>query len=180
MAGLFGGLFGKSAAKAEGRTSPPYPPGMSDTEIDAVFERATAELGMKAHMAMELWGLGSGGNWAADLEVGMITFHTAKASITAPVQVVGTYNSKDGTFLWGWDHPSVPAPVAVHAGLVRNFGAAQGLELLTTRKVEISEAEAWELTALAVHLAGAQGGYRGPSGSTYVFMTFGEPTISKP
>lgn len=180
MAGLFGGLFGKSVAKAESRTGPPYPPGMSDAEIDAVFERATAELDAKTAVHAGTWHLDTSA-WAVDLEVGTIRFTNDQGwTITAPVQVVGTYNSDDGTFLWGWDHPSVPAPVAVDAGLVRDFGAAQGLELLTTRKVEISEAEAWELTALAVHLAGEQGGYRGPSGSTYVFMTFGEPSISKP
>src|SRR5947209_19712354 len=35
-----------------------------------------------------------------------------------------------------------------------------------------SEDDAWQLTALACKLAGAQGGYRGPMGSTLVFVTF--------
>jgi hypothetical protein len=35
------------------------------------------------------------------------------------------------------------------------------------------------MTALAVKLCDAQGAYRGPSGSSYVFMTFGEVQLSK-
>lgn len=179
MAGLFGGLFGKGTAKAEDRAGPPYPQGLSDAEIDAVFERATTELDAKTAAHVGTWHLDRS-TWAADLEAGLITFTNDLGwTITAPVQVVGTYNSNDGTFLWGWDHPSVPAPVARDAALARDFGEAQGLEMLTTRQVEMDEDAAWELTALAVHLAGAQGAYRGPSGSTFVFMTFGEPTISK-
>lgn len=42
-----------------------------------------------------------------------------------------------------------------------------------------SEEEAWRFTAVALHLSGAAGAYRGPAGSTYVFMTFGDVTVRK-
>jgi hypothetical protein len=42
-----------------------------------------------------------------------------------------------------------------------------------------SEDNAWQLTALACKLADAQGGYRGPMGSTLVFVTFGKPSLTK-
>jgi hypothetical protein len=35
------------------------------------------------------------------------------------------------------------------------------------------------MTALAVKLCGEQGAYRGPSGSTYVFVAFGEVVFQK-
>jgi hypothetical protein len=45
--------------------------------------------------------------------------------------------------------------------------------------VRCPEDKAWEFTAVAVRLGSANGAYRGPSGATYVFMTFGEITLQK-
>ncbi len=116
--------------------------------------------------------------WDVDLEVGTLTFRFDDGRIvTAPVQVIGTYNTDDGTFLWGWDHPSVADAQAADANLVKAFGEKHGVAELTTRKVTITEERAWELTALACLLADAQGAYRGPSGRTLVFMTFGAITM---
>ena len=50
---------------------------------------------------------------------------------------------------------------------------------MTARTVACTEAKAWEYTALALHLSNAQGGYRGPSGTTLVFMTFGTVSLSR-
>lgn len=180
MAGLFDRLLGRSGNALAAEAAPPtYKPGLSDAEIDMVFERARNELAAKTDVHAGTWNLDKS-RWAVDLEVGTLTFTNPKGwTITAPVQVVGTLNTADGTFLWGWDHPSVPEARAADARLVRDFGAAQGLEQLTTRKIAASEDEAWELTALAVHLAGAQGAYRGPTGQALVFMTFGTVSIAK-
>lgn len=92
--------------------------------------------------------------------------------------MIGTYNTLDGTFLWGWDHPSVPEPLAADARLAREFGRRQNLPLFTTRKVECTQEEAWAFTSVALYLSGAQGLYRAPYGTTMVFLTFGRVTIS--
>lgn len=171
MAGFLRKLFGGGDGGA----------GESLSEPDLSFARAEEELKLKTAFAQETWGLGQGGQWAADLEAGTITFTNNKGlEITAPVQVVGTYNSADGTWLWGWDHPSVPEPVSHDARRVHDFGRKYRLEALTTRQIEADESDAWTFTALACHLAGAQGGYRGPAGTTYVFMTYGSVSIHKP
>jgi len=150
-------------------------------EPDATFERAEAEMEIKTAAHVELWGLDSATRWDADLEAGTLTFTNDEKHwvITAPVQVVGTFNVEKGTWLWGWDHPSVPEPLAEHARRVRAFGAQYGLEALTSRMIEATEEDGWVFTSLACHLAGAQGGYRGPAGDTRVFMTFGDVTINR-
>ena len=99
---------------------------------------------------------------------------------TAPAQIIGTYSTQSGTWLWGWDHPSVEPALQKDAKRVLEFGEQNEVEVLTTRKLECSEDEAWEFTALACHLCGAQGGYRGPAGPALVFMTFGKVTLSQP
>jgi hypothetical protein len=110
-----------------------------------------------------------------------ISFRFADGTVaTAPIQIVGTYNPADGTFLWGWDHPSVAEPLRAHARLVREFGEKHGVATLTERMVRCSEEEAWEFTALAARLGGANGAYRANTGGPLVFMTFGEVRLQKP
>ena len=46
--------------------------------------------------------------------------------------------------------------------------------------VECTEEQAWEFTAVAARLGDANGAYRGPAGTTLVFMTFGQVSLSKP
>ena len=141
------------------------------------LERATNELRMKTEAHVGMWGLDDA-SWTADLEAGTIEFLNRKGMrITAPMQVVGTYNTEDGTWLWGWDHPSIPPSAAANARLAREFGEQYGLNEYTTRKIECGEDLAWEFAAVACHLAGAQGVYRGPDGPARVFMTFGTVTI---
>lgn len=120
------------------------------------------------------------GRWDVDLDAGTITFTSAHKVATAPVQVVGTYNTGDGTFLWGWDHPSVPAHAAEAAKAVKAYGDRHDIKNITTRKVAVTEEEAWDFTAMAAYLTDAKGLYRGPSGPTHVFMTFGPVKVSKP
>lgn len=149
-------------------------------EAQATIARSMDELRLKQKVNASLWGLGSTERWDADLEQGIIHFSgTNGVVVSAPVQVIGTFNTNDGTWLWGWDHPSVKEPLAQAARLCLDFGERHGLCRFTERKITCSESEAWEHAALALHLSGAEGAYRGPAGSTLVLMTFGEVTIQK-
>lgn len=178
---LFGGWLKTATAKADAPagTLPSYPAKLSDDAIDAVFDRARSELAAKTEAHNGSWRMDRA-RWDVDLEAGKISFVNQRGwTIVAPVQVIGTRSTKDGTWLWAWDNPSIPPARAVDALRVKAFGDAQGLEALTTRKIEASEEQCWELTAIAAHLAGANGAYRGPAGVAEVFMTFGEITITK-
>lgn len=144
---------------------------------ELVFGRAESEIALKTRLFQNIFG-DEHFDWAVDLDAGTIRFTGATKVVSAPVQVIGTYNRLDGTFLWGWDHPSIPEPRRAAARLAREFGQRQGLPLFTTRMVECTEEQAWRFTAVALYLSGAQGAYRGPAGTTMVFMTFGEMTIA--
>lgn len=150
------------------------------SEPDLTIARAKNEMELRTQAAIGMWGLDTAA-WAADLEAGTITFTNdeKKLAITAPVQVIGSYNTEDGTWLWGWDHPSVSEPLAEFARRVRTFGEQNGLEDLTTRKINASMDDAWRFTALASHLGGGEGAYCGPAGSARFFMVYGTVTISK-
>jgi hypothetical protein len=165
--GIFDRLFGKG-------TSVP-----GDDDFRVLLAQSMEELRMKTGAHDGLWKL-SEAAWAVDQDTGTIIFTSPDGTkATCPVQIIGTYNTADGTWLWGWDHPSVQPPLQEHARKVKAYGEAHGIERFTTRKIACTEDDAWEFTAVACKLADAQGAYRGPSGTARVFMTFGEVCLSK-
>ncbi|KAA9002012.1 hypothetical protein FJU30_06955 [Affinibrenneria salicis] len=173
MASFLQKLFGNKEKGTSGDT-------VVLSEPDLTIARANNEMQLRTQAAIDMWGLDTAA-WAVDLDSETITFTNQEKDmvISAPVQVVGTYNTEDGTWLWGWDHPSVSEPLGEYARRVRNFGEQYGREELTTRKIAVSMDDAWQFTALACYLSGGQGGYSGLSGSTRVFMVYGSVTINK-
>lgn len=144
-----------------------------------LLAQSMEELKAKTSAHDAAWHLGDA-DWSVDQDTGEIVFTTPDgATAIAPVQIIGTYNSVDSTWLWAWDNPSIDVALQTHASKVREYGFKQGIGELTTRKLKCTEDDAWLLTALACKLCDAQGAYRGPADATYVFMTFGEVTLSQ-
>lgn len=146
-----------------------------DNEV-AFLSQALARLQAQTADHENTWGLGHEAQWNLDLNCGRLRFTFEDGRVMeAGVQVVGTYNTQDGTFLWGWDHPSVPEPLRRAAERVRDYGKDRGIERFTTRQIACTEAEAWEFTAAAAQLDEAAGAYRGNANGTWVYMVFDEP-----
>ncbi|PVX28187.1 DUF6882 domain-containing protein [Sphingomonas pokkalii] len=141
-----------------------------------LFAKAEAEIVLKTAVFQRTVGRDYA-DWDLDLVQGVIRFIGRAHAYSAPVQVIGTYNMLDGTFLWGWDHPSVPVALGADARLARQFGKRNRLPLFTTRKVACTEQQAWQFTAVALYLSDAGGAYRARSGTTLVFVTFGALTL---
>jgi hypothetical protein len=163
--GLLARIFGRGAN------------GGSD-EYRRFVEQSMEELRLKTAAHDGAWRLGEA-DWNVDQDAGTIVF-TRRDGIraTCPVQIIGTYNTGDGTWLWGWDHPSVVPALQAHAKQVLGYGQKHCIAALTTQRLECAESEAWEFAALACKLCNAQGAYRGPAGGTMIFMTFDEVTLS--
>jgi hypothetical protein len=127
------------------------------------------------------WRLGEEQSWSIDLDNGHILFSFADGTqAVAPIQIVGTFDAKDDTFMWGWGHPSVTPPLQKNASLVKAFGRKHGSKELTKKKVPCTEKRAWEYTALAMRLGEAKGVYRAEAANgTFVFMNFGEVQLAK-
>lgn len=149
-------------------------------EPELTIARANNALQLRTQAAVEMWGVDIA-SWTVDLDAGTITFVNDDKGlvITAPVQVVGTYDTENSTWLWGWDHPSVSEPLGEAARQVRRFGEQYGRKNLTTHKISASLDDTWAFTALACHLSKSEGGYSGLSGTTRVLMVYGQVTISE-
>ena len=166
--GLIERIFGGGKKKLA------YPPG-----LQSQVERAMNGLQAMTAAHDGVWQIGEAA-WSVDQDEGTITFDSPKGiRAKAPVQIIGTYNTQDGTWLWGWDNPSLETPLTEHARKVQAYGQEKGFDILTTPKLVCPEDQCWELAALACMLCEAQGAYRGPAGSARVFMTFGNVALSK-
>ncbi|MFN6530065.1 DUF6882 domain-containing protein [Nostoc sp. ChiSLP03a] len=144
-----------------------------------LVEQSMEELRLKTEAHNSAWRLGDS-SWDIDQGTGTVVF-TRPDGIAArcSVQIIGTYNITDSSWLWGWNHPSVVSELQSHARLLRNYGEEHGIESLTTQKLSCTENQAWEFTALACKLCEAEGAYRCPTGSTLVFITFDRVTLSR-
>jgi hypothetical protein len=153
---------------------------MKLTEPEATLARSLEELERNLQVNRETWGLGASHRWDADLDRGEIAFTFSDGVIvTAPVQVVGSYNLDDRTWLWAWANPSNPPELTTYAQLARSFGERYELPEFTTSLTTCSEDDAVRLAALACHLGKATGAYRGPAGSLHVYFAFGPITVRR-
>jgi hypothetical protein len=146
------------------------PKKLSDAEIDAFVHDSLHELIKIQDQNRAHYGVGDG-RWDYDLEKGMIVFTQPGKLVTASIQVIGTLNHEKNTFMWAWDHPSVPKVLSEHALLVKAWGEANELPIFSTRIVECDEAQAWEFTAIARRLAKADGAYVGRGDKASPFLT---------
>ncbi|WP_444925408.1 DUF6882 domain-containing protein [Microbulbifer sp. TRSA002] len=144
-------------------------------EVEKFIEGSIEGLRIETDAHDKTWRLGSAKTWNVDQDKGIIFWSLEDGRIAvAPVQIIGTYNPKDRSFLWGWDHPSVLKPLQQHSRLVKEYGEKHGVKLFTSKKVHVSEDQAWEFSAVASRLAEANGAYRADAGGPLVYMTFGE------
>ncbi len=149
-------------------------------DLDETLRRSLEELRWKTAFHQDAWGLGQTERWDTNLETGLITFTSPGLRVSAPMQIVGTYFAPNRSWMWGWNHPSIEPALAQDAERVRDFGDRFGLARYTTTTIACTEDEAWQFTALACHLSGAAGGYRGPMDEdSAIFLTFGDPIIER-
>jgi len=151
----------------------------SNPMFDTLLQTSVDELKVKT-AAQTAWGFGKFDSWNLDQDVGNLVFSNKDGTTAVcPAQIIGTYDSADKTWLWAWDNPSIADRLKTDALRVKAYGETNHIERLTTAEWKCEESDAWAMAALAVKLCGSQAAYRGPAGSTYVFITFGPVKLSK-
>src|SRR5215813_2541477 len=150
------------------------------SDFSTLQKMSVEELALKTQAHKETWGLGNIERWDLSQITGELVFSLPNGlKAVCPAQIIGTYNSKDQTWLWAWANPSIDEKMRANALKVRKYGEEHKIDRLTKSKWKGTEDDAWAMAALAVKLCEEQGAYRGPAGATYVFITFGEVKLSK-
>lgn len=152
-----------------------------NSEVEDFIASSSEGLKLATEAHNKAWRLGEEDKWDVDQDKGIIIFTFSNGvKATAPVQIIGTYNKKEKSFMWGWNHPSVQPPLQKNATLAKAYGAEHNVKEFSVKKVACTIDRAWEYTALAMRLSGDSGAYRGESSpGTLIFMNFGKVTLIK-
>jgi hypothetical protein len=97
--------------------------------------------------------------------------HTPR--VLANVQVVGSVNTTDRTWLWSWANPDVDPTLCKDIREVQLLGETRGIEQLSTPFWEGDAVDGWEVTSISTYVLQAEGAYRAaaPEGFTYFVLT---------
>jgi hypothetical protein len=105
---------------------------------------------------------------------GQLIFSDASQTprVLANVQVVGSVNTEDRTWLWSWANPDVDASLYKDILEVQMLGETRGIEQLTTPFWDGDAVDGWEMTSISAYVLQAEGAYRAatPQGFTYFVM----------
>jgi hypothetical protein len=93
--------------------------------------------------------------------------------VLANVQVVGTVNTQDRTWLWSWADSAIDASLYRDILEVQMLGRARAIDQLTTPFWEGDAVDGWEVTSISAYVLQAAGAYRAttPHGFSYLIMT---------
>ena len=127
--------------------------GKSADGFDAFVEASMEGLQVQTAAHQGTWHLGDEERWDFEQASGMLVFTFANQSIADPLK-------RDSL-------------------RVLDYGKQHGIAKLTTAKWPGAEMDGWRMAALANRLCASNGAYRGPAGTTLVFLTFGEIQLSK-
>ncbi len=139
------------------------------------IEMSTIALRILQHHNEVNWGMPDAESFSVDQETGRITFYFRDGTtVSAPVQIVGTYSPQTGSFMWATANPSMDERLTRASRAARDWAKAKGLANWSESSFASSEAESWEITAVAARLDGAMGAFRAPTDGPVVFLVFGE------
>ncbi|MCX6952424.1 MAG: hypothetical protein NTV51_09700 [Verrucomicrobia bacterium] len=146
---------------------------MTYPEYEAFLAESTAYLKARIENAKAQFGIGEFPRFEYDLYRGEIWWSEADdPKVRARVTVVGSISTKTNTWLWSWGNPHFSDIILGDIDKVRAFGEAEAVTKLYERKWAAEEVDGWEMTAIAARLLEAQGAYRPPSQSGFLFLLY--------
>jgi uncharacterized protein DUF6882 len=142
---------------------------LTDNQLDEFVDECLKSLATIQNNNIAKYHLGDG-TWNVDLEAGTITFTQSDQLVVAKIQVVGTLNNEKQTFMWAWDHPSIPKKLSENVTLLKQWGEVNSLPLFMNNPIICDENQAWEFTALMCKFAKAEGAYIGRKDNISLFL----------
>ena len=154
--------------------------GAKTNEFEALLDASMEELRLKTAAHQQGWRLGKAALWNLDQSEGNLVFTFDDGVVaTCPAQIIGSFDITTSEWMWAWANASIAEPLKRDSLRIKEYGQTRQFTKLTTAEWIGKEDDAWRMTALACKLCEAQGAYRGPAGTTFVFMTFGKVALSK-
>ncbi len=148
-------------------------------DFNAFIEGSMEGLRLQTSTHQNTWQFGKAERWDFSQNTGELIFTFADKIVRAPAQIIGSFDSLAHNWMWAWANTSISDSLARDSVRVRDYGEQHGIRRLTTPEWPAEEMDGWHMAALAWRLCGSNGVYRGPAGTTFVFITFGTVQIAK-
>lgn len=148
-------------------------------EFKALIEGSMEGLRLQTEAHQGAWGFGQSQRWDFSFDTGELVFTFPNMIVRAPAQVIGSFDSEEGSWMWAWANPSIPETLARDSIRAREYGEHHHVQRLTTPSWPGDEMDGWQMAAFANRLCESNGVYRGPAGTAFVFLTFGKIQLSQ-
>jgi hypothetical protein len=148
-------------------------------EFKAFLQGGMEGLRIQTEAHQRVWRLGKSERWDFSQNTGELVFTFPDMIVRAPAQIIGSFDSREGSWMWAWANSSISDSLTLDSVRVRKYGAQHHLRRLTKPTWPAEEMDGWHMAGLANRLCESNGVYRGPAGTTFVFFTFGEVQLSK-
>ena len=153
---------------------------MSRAQFHALLQDSIADISHKNHAHRLGWHLGEEVSWETESwrpgplgfgEHDVLTLRFKGGRVAKCTgSIVATYALQSSVWRWAWkDYHS-----EVGSDMVRRYGVAHFIPLLTAQFVHCSELQAWQLTALSARICGSEGAYQAQGSSDVSFVVFSE------
>lgn len=171
-----------SAAHPEGQAqTQPAAPALPVLEIAEHSKPALAEAARWLHgqniHAAQYWGIGLEEHFTFDQGDGLLRLQFAGGrELALPSQLLGSFDARNGSFMWGWHNPSFLEPLKAAAETARKAGAELGEPGFAEPVQKVSFDTLTPLIAFAARAAGCDGVYSAYlGGGTTVFIGYALP-----
>jgi hypothetical protein len=148
-------------------------------ELDTLLLQGRDLIDRTTQEHADRWGLGTAKRWALDQGEGRIVWSFDDHVVSAPVQILGSWNGRVGSFVWSWDNDTIQPALCVTAEQVRVFGVENDVPALRTSPLKLDEEQVRDLIALAFRLGGCTGLYHPFDGRLATYIAFGTVTIEE-
>lgn len=153
--------------------------GDGKSEFDTFIAASMEGVRLQSQSHQSAWGFGKAERWDFSQTGGELVFTFPDKIVRAPAQIIGSFDTRKGTWMWAWANQSIAESLARDSVKVREYGTQHKIERLTTPNWPGEEADGWEMAAVANRICERNSVYRGPAGTSFVFFTFGTVQISK-
>ncbi len=92
--------------------------------------------------------------------------------VVAQIQVAGSLAARGKTWTWSWANPALPACLQQVALRARQFGEERGVPTLIQPRWAATEADAWQMAAVACKLSEGRGAFKCPGPDATTFLVF--------
>ena len=148
-------------------------------DVDEFIEECIDNLETVNDSISENYGIGNYERWDFDQETAEIIFsENGDKKIVAKVSFIGSYSANSESWMWGWSNVSLLPHLTKEINKVREFGEKNKIEMLTDQSWSATEEAGWAMAAIALHVIGGEGVYRGVSNKNENFFLLHTITVA--